>query len=118
MGVSLTTQDVELHAVVDQRRYADEVERLRLLLEASSTLLGSLSVEAMLPEILALASRTLSADAYALWRRDDASGAWTIAAHEGLPKSYVEEASDAIREGDDSVLLDEPLVVEDLAAAE
>ena len=102
----------------DDRYYSDEIERLRLLLEASSTLLGSLSVEAMLPEILGLASRTLSADAYALWRRDDASGAWTIAAHEGLPDSYVEDASEAVRGGDDSVLLDEPLVVEDVAAAE
>ena len=72
MGGFLATQDVEPQSLVDERLYADEIERLRLLLEASSTLLGSLSVEAMLPEILELAGRTLAADAYALWRRDDA----------------------------------------------
>jgi PAS domain S-box-containing protein len=117
MGVSLTAQDVELHAAVDQRRYADEVERLRLLLEASSTLLGSLSVEAMLPEIVTLASRTLAADAYALWRRDD-DGNWHVAAHAGLPQTYIEGATEAIRGRDAETSLDEPLVAEDLADAD
>jgi PAS domain S-box-containing protein len=113
----LATQDVERRALEDDRFYS-EIDRLRLLLEASSTLLGSLSVETMLPEILELASRTLAADAYALWRRDDADGSWSVAAHAGLPDSYVESATEAIRGRDASeVLLDEPLVVENVAAA-
>jgi len=49
-----------------ERQFAEDLERLRLLLEASSTLLGSLDVDAMLPQVLDLASRTLAADAYAL----------------------------------------------------
>src|SRR5438270_1366984 len=118
-GGPLATQDIERGALEDRRFYSDEIERLRLLLEASSALLGSLSVETMLPEILKLASRTLAADAYALWRRDDADGSWSIAAHSGLSESYVESATTAIRGRESSeVLLEEPLVVEDLQAAE
>jgi PAS domain S-box-containing protein len=118
-GGTMATQDIERRALDDDRFYSDEIERLRLLLEASSTLLGSLSVETMLPEILELASRTLAADAYALWRRDDGDGSWSVAAHAGLPESYVESATEAIRGRDDSdALLAEPLVVEDLSAAD
>src|ERR671937_1542763 len=118
-GGPMATQDIERRAFDDGRLYSDEIERLRLLLEASSTLLGSLSVETMLPEILELASRTLAADAYALWRRDDADGRWSVAAHAGLAESYVENATEAIRGGEaDDRLLDSPLVVEDVAAAD
>jgi PAS domain S-box-containing protein len=113
----LATQDVERGVLEDNRFYTDEIERLRLLLEASSTLLGSLSVETMLPEILDLASRTLAADAYALWRRDD-DGSWNVAAHAGLSESYVEGATAAARGQGQEVSLDEPLAVEDIAAAD
>src|SRR5436189_4638095 len=107
-GVLLATQDVERRALEDDRFFSDEIERLRLLLEASSTLLGSLRVEAMLPEILELARRTLAADAYALWRRDAADGSWTVAAYDGLPESYVLDATAAIRGQCDAVLLEQP----------
>ena len=117
----MATQDVERRALEDDRFYGDEIQRLRLLLEASSALLGSLRVETMLPEILELASRTLAADAYALWRRNDSDGSWSVAAHAGLADSYVETATDAIRDRDTSdteALLAAPLVVENVAAAE
>jgi PAS domain S-box-containing protein len=112
----LATQDVERR--LEDDRFFDEIERLRLLLEASSTLLGSLSVEAMLPEILELASRTLAADAYALWRKASTDGSWSVAAYEGLPASYVESATAAIRGQGDAVLLEEPLIAEDIATAD
>jgi len=114
----LATQDVERRALEDDRFFSDEIERLRLLLEASSTLLGSLSVEAMLPEILELAGRTLAADAYALWRKDPVEGAWSVAASAGLPESYVESATAAIRGQGDAVLLEEPLIAEDISTAD
>jgi PAS domain S-box-containing protein len=114
----LATQDVERGAREDHRFFSDEIERLRLLLEASSTLLGTLSVESMLPEVLELASRTLAADAYALWRRSSADGSWSVAAYEGLPDSYVERATSAIRGQGDAVLLDEPLIAEDIATTD
>jgi PAS domain S-box-containing protein len=112
----LATQDVE--RLEDDRFFSDEIERLRLLLEASSTLLGSLSVDSMLPEILELAGRTLAADAYALWRKDAAGGDWSVAAYAGLPESYVESATSAIRGRGDAVLLDEPLLAEDISKAD
>src|SRR3954452_21179054 len=114
----MATQDVERRAVEDDRFFSDEIERLRLLLEASSTLLGSLRVEAMLPEILELARRTLAADAYALWRRDAADGSWSVAAYDGLPETYVQDATAAVRGRGDAVLLTQPLVAEDIATAD
>ena len=56
----MATQDVERRAPVEaERPNAEDLDRLRLLLEASSTMLGTLDVEAMLPGVLALAQRTL-----------------------------------------------------------
>jgi PAS domain S-box-containing protein len=114
----LATRDVERRAPEDNRFFSDEIERLRLLLEASSTLLGSLSVDAMLPEILELANRTLAADAYALWRKSSSDGSWSVAAYAGLPSTYVEAATAAIRGQGDAFLLDEPLVAEDIATSD
>jgi PAS domain S-box-containing protein len=114
----LATRDVERRALEDDRFFSDEIERLRLLLEASSTLLGSLSVETMLPEILELASRTLAADAYALWRKSSVGGAWSIAAYSRLSASYVESATAAVRGRSDAILLDEPLIAEDIETAD
>ena len=97
--------------------YVDEVERLRLLLEASSTLLGALSVEAVLPNVVDLAKRTLEADAYAVWRHDEESGTWAIAVQSGLSDEYVEQAGNAIRGKTPVVSLEEPIVIEDIATA-
>src|SRR3954470_4883189 len=114
----MATQDVERRAVEDDRFFSDEIERLRLLLEASSTLLGSLRVEAMLPEILELARRTLAADAYALWRRDAAHASWSVAAYDALPQPYRQDATAAVRGRGDAAWLDQPLVAEDIATAD
>src|SRR5712691_11109646 len=80
-----------------ERRYAEDLGRLRLLLEASATLLGSLDVEAVLPEVLALAGRTLAADAYSVWQYDEGSGIWSVGACSGLSDEYVATAMRAIR---------------------
>jgi len=114
----LATQDVERRALEDDRFYIDEIERLRLLLEASSTLLGSLSVEAMLPEVLGLASRTLAADAYALWRHDPETETWHVAGHSGLSPKYVAGATEAIQGNRAVVSLEGPIVAEDIATTE
>ena len=96
-----------------ERQFAEDLARLRLLLEASSTLLGSLEVEAMLPEVLNLASRTLAADAYALWETPDGMQ-WRVAAHAGLSEEYVRSATQAIQGNTSVVSFDEPIVAEDL----
>ena len=114
----MATQDVERRPLEDDRFFTEEIERLRLLLEASSTLLGSLSVDAMLPEVLDLASRTLAADAYALWRFDPQTEVWHVAAHAGLSHEYVERATAAIVGNTSVVSLDAPIVAEDIATTE
>jgi PAS domain S-box-containing protein len=114
----LATQDVEPRALEDDRFYTDEIERLRLLLEASSTLLGSLSVEAVLPEVLELASRTLAADAYALWRHDPETETWHVAGHSGLSPEYVAGATEAIQGNRAVVSLEGPIVAEDIATTD
>jgi PAS domain S-box-containing protein len=118
VGGFLATRDVERRPLENDRFFGDEIERLRLLLEASSTLLGSLDIESILREILDLASRTLAADAYALWRKSATDGTWSVAAYDGLPATYVEGATAAIRGQGDAVLLEEPLVAEDIATAD
>src|SRR5207248_4249001 len=49
---------------------------LEALVDASSTLLSSLDVESIVPAVLQLARRTISAGAYAVWRADPARGEW------------------------------------------
>jgi PAS domain S-box-containing protein len=89
--------------------------RLRVLLEASSTLLGSLSVEAMLPAVLDLSRRTLAADAYAMWQYDEPRDSWSIAIHSGLSDTYVASAERAVQGRPTTVSLTEPIVAEDIA---
>ncbi|MGZ4423537.1 MAG: GAF domain-containing protein, partial [Gaiellaceae bacterium] len=101
-----------------ERQFAEDLERLRLLLEASSTLLGSLDVDAMLPQVLDLAARTLAADAYALWQYDPATETWRVGAHAGLSGGYVDTAMAAIRGNTAAVSLDAPIVAEDIAATD
>jgi PAS domain S-box-containing protein len=115
----MATQDVERRPLIDAGRpYADELERLRLLLEASSTILGSLEPDEMLPAVLDLAQRTLAADAHALWQHDEATESWRVAAHAGLSAEYVASAVQAIRGRSATVPLDAPLVAEDIATTE
>jgi PAS domain S-box-containing protein len=117
----MTTHDVELHggSLADlERRHAEEVDRLRLLVEASATLLGSLRLEEVLPRVMALAKRTLAADAYAVWRRNRVSGRWSVARYDGLSAEYVELATAAVVSNTADVSLAEPVVAEDIAGTE
>jgi PAS domain S-box-containing protein len=98
-----------------ERQYAEDLGRLRLLLEASSTLLGSLDIEAMLPDVLDLAGRTLAADAYAVWLHDDGTETWRVGGHAGLSDEYVANAMAAIRGNTAVVAMDAPIVAEDIA---
>jgi PAS domain S-box-containing protein len=114
-GDSLLATDVETGFLDDsERRYAEDLERLRLLLEASSTLLGSLDIDAMLPEVLALAGRTLAADAYSVWQYDEATAIWSVGARVGLSDEYVAAAMAAIRGNTATVSFDGPIVAEDI----
>ena len=113
----MATQDVE-RRFSDSEHTAEEIARLRRLLEASSALLGSLSVEKVLPEVLDLARRTLAADGYALWQLDQETKGWHIAIHSGLSEDYVEHAPGTISSRDTDVSFDAPIVAEEIADAE
>src|SRR5438094_4715175 len=68
----------------------------------------------MLPEVLALAGRTLAADAYSVWQYDEATGIWSVGARVGLSDEYVAAAMAAIRGHSATVSLDTPIVAEDI----
>jgi PAS domain S-box-containing protein len=112
----LATQDVE-RRFSDSEHTAEEVERLRRLLEASSALLGTLSVEKVLPEVLDLARRTLAADGYALWQLNEDGKRWEIAIHSGLSEDYVQNAPRSVSERGADVSFDAPIVAEEIADA-
>ena len=69
-----------------QRR--DVEERLRTLVEASASLLGSPQMEVVLPAVLALSHRLVAADAYAIWRYSAKESAWAVVASSGLSEEY------------------------------
>src|SRR6266540_3691618 len=105
----MTTSDLDTQAHALTARTA-ELERLRTLVEASGWLLQSLRVEDILPRVLDLARRTLAADAYALWRHDSATRAWTIAEQQGLSEEYRATALRTVAGAGSGWSLDLPLV--------
>src|ERR1700704_6612662 len=68
----------------------------------------------MLPEVLALAGRTLAADAYSVWQYEQSTGVWSVGAYAGLSDEYVATAMGAIRGQTAKVSLDAPIVAEDI----
>jgi PAS domain S-box-containing protein len=71
---------------VTERRVADE--KLRALVNASETLLGSPRTEAVLSAALRLAGRLVLADAYAIWRYRGREARWEVVSSEGLSDEY------------------------------
>jgi PAS domain S-box-containing protein len=69
----------------------------------------------MLPDVLALAGRTLAADGYAVWLYDEPTESWRVAAHDGLSADYVANAVEAIRGNTASISLEAPIVAENIA---
>jgi PAS domain S-box-containing protein len=70
-------------------------EKLRLVVEASATLLGSLQIEDLLPRVLELARKLNAAEACAIWRVDPKGRRWKISAASGLSAAYRELAPPA-----------------------
>jgi len=63
-------------------------DKLQLLVEASSTLLGSTRVEELLPSVQELASRLIAAEACAIWQFHPDDDTWRIAAFVGLSGEF------------------------------
>jgi len=83
-------------------------ERLTVLTDASERLLSSLDVDGVVDEIVRLARRVLSADAYAVWRLD--GNCWRIAASRDLSRTFTSEAIT----DDGPITFFEPVVIEDV----
>src|SRR5206468_1338571 len=84
-----------------------EEEQLRLLVEASSAVLGSLDLAEVLSRILNLARHHIAADAYAVWRYQGATKTWQAVASAGLSEAYRDASIDA--EKHSTVVPDHPL---------
>jgi PAS domain S-box-containing protein len=104
----------EAEQALAQRR--DVEERLRTLVEASSSLLGSPQTEVVLPAVLALSHRLVAADAYAIWRYLATEKVWGVVASSGLSGEYARERIEVTT--DTPRLPEAPLVVEDVFATE
>lgn len=90
----------------------DLQERLSLLVEASTNLLGSLTLESMLPAIHDLSARLIAADAQAIWRRQE--NEWRIVAMAGLSEDYAGQRLEVVDES--QAMPDVPFIVEDVEA--
>ena len=97
-----------------ERALIREQEHLRLLVQASETLLGTLDSGVILGQILDLARRHVSADAYAVWRRSPPTGLWSSVASAGLSQEYTDAAIQAMNHSTEMPAT--PLVVRDLSA--
>jgi signal transduction histidine kinase len=66
----------------------DIQQRLLALVSRAGVLLGSPRIEDVLPGILTVASETVSADGYAVWRIDRGQGAWVVAGHAAVSDDF------------------------------
>ena len=117
-GVVLVFRDVTErklaeHSLDDALRNHQSIEeRLKVLVEASSTLLGKMEIEAVQSAILTLANRLIAADAYAIWRADSEAKKWRVVASVGLSEGF--ERTTVLEDDGDLPDLDAPLVFEDV----
>jgi PAS domain S-box-containing protein len=73
------------------RQLRDVERRLRTLVDASASLLGSPQTDVVLPAVLDLSRRLIEADAYAIWRFSPKDSVWYLVASSGLSEEYGRE---------------------------
>ena len=111
LGVLAMVTDISERKKAEEAQQAIE-RQLTLLIEASGTLLESPASAAVLGRLMQLARRLVEADAYCVWRRATGSGAWYIAAVDGLSPNYQSTLLDQM--GDAEEIGAEPIVLEDI----
>ncbi len=117
IGASKIARDISPRLRVERALAAAEAgradlhDRLLSLVAASGSLLGSPRLEDVLTAIVQLASKTLAADGYAVWRRDSANGCWRIASYAGVSAKF---AASAVADGAESA----PIIPTDAIAAD
>ncbi|HEY9807296.1 MAG TPA: GAF domain-containing protein, partial [Candidatus Obscuribacterales bacterium] len=87
-------------------------QKLTLLVEASSTLISSLELNALLPKILDLSCNLIAADAYAVWRFHPSLNKWQVVCSAGLSEAYQQSMIQMTTATPG--MPDEPLVVADV----
>jgi signal transduction histidine kinase len=93
-------------------------ERLLSLVSRAGHLLGSPRMEDVLPGIVAVASQTVEADAYAVWRLDRGRGVWGIACHAGVSDTFATDAISSFGGRSAAAIPDLPTIAaEDVRAA-
>ena len=106
----------EAEEALERRR--DVEARLRTLVDASASLLGSPQTEVVLPAVLALSHRLVAADAYAIWRYTPADAVWSVVASSGLSEEYgrerIEVTSPAMRAPEEPLFIEDVLKVSNL----
>jgi PAS domain S-box-containing protein len=95
-----------------QRRGVEE--RLRSLVNASASLLGSPGTEAVLPAVVELSRSLIEADAYAVWRVLPDEAVWAVVASSGLSDEYGRQRIELT--SDSPGLPESPLAIEDVLA--
>jgi PAS domain S-box-containing protein len=103
-----------LGATVDVTERRGAEEKLRTLVNASESLLGSPRTEAVLSATLKLAGRLVRADAYAIWRFSEGARRWEVVSAEGLSDEYRENWIGV--NSDTPSMPESPVVVEDVDA--
>ena len=106
-------RDVTEQKRAEQAQVALERELL-LLIEAAGTLLASPETGDVSSKIVDLARRFVSADAYAVWRREDSADYWHISSSSGLSTEYVNHSLIAAPQG--SLDFTEPAMVADIGS--
>ena len=96
------------------RQRRDVEERLRALVNASASLLGSPGTDAVLPAVVDLSRSLIEADAYAIWRYLPKESVWAVVASSGLSEEYGRQRVEVT--SSTPQLPDAPLIVEDVLA--
>lgn len=112
-----TAELIEANALKDDAvsRHRMMEEHLRLLVDASGSLIESLEIDEMLPKILRLATTMINADAYAVWSMDEGRTTWGIRASEGLSAEYLARWS-AIVIDENTAPMESALIAPDVEA--
>jgi signal transduction histidine kinase len=92
-------------------------QRLLKLVSRAGVLLGSPRMEDVLPGILTVASETVAADGYAIWRLEPERGAWLAVSHAGISEEFAAAVVSQFhgRPADGALSLD-PIAAEDVAS--
>jgi PAS domain S-box-containing protein len=94
---------------------ADLQRRLQALVAASGELLVSPRVEHVLPAVLKLAAKMVTADAYAVWRFDRGANVWRVEFSEGVSDEFAKGSIPPVEHDRSPILVTgEPIVAEDI----